>query len=154
MKDTITLTYGVVDTRSGAVITPRSVELTSGEGEVIEITNSAHHATDCQFYVLDVDHGDQYAQAYNLVELETRAVDADIMAEAGYIAEAEPAMGPRRYSVGPSFTVSAVQLWWLVVNLGVCNFVGAALLGPADGASSGSSCQTPLAAAIMQHRTA
>ena len=66
--------------------------------------------------MLDEDRDDECARAHNIVELETRFVAADIKSGPDYMAEAEPDMGPRRYSISPSIAVNAVQRLWVVVN--------------------------------------
>lgn len=116
MKDTVTLSYGVADTRTGAITSPRTVDLTPGTGSVIEITNAANPATAGQFYALDVDRGPEYAQNYNIISLETRPLPSDITAGADFMAEADVNTGARRYSVGPTIAITATQLWYIEVN--------------------------------------
>ena len=116
VKTTVTLTYGVAPTRTGVIASPRTLELRPGVGSQIEITNALHPAASGEFYALDIDRGDRYAQNYNIVLLETRPLPTDITAGADYMEEVEPASGPRRFSVGPSVAISTTQLWQIEVN--------------------------------------
>ena len=115
VKDTVTLTYGVADTRTGAITAPRDLELPFVGGREFEITNGSNPVTDGQFYVLDLARGPEYSQNYNLTVLETRPLPTDITSGPNYVEEAEPASGPRRYSVGPSQAISQVQIWHIEV---------------------------------------
>ena len=116
VKDTVTLTYGVANTRTGAITAPRTIELTPSTGQEIEITNSANPVTAGQFYALDVDRGDEYARNYNIVLLETRPLPTDITAGSNYVAEADVNTGERRYSIGPAANNSSTQRWFVEVN--------------------------------------
>ena len=115
VKDNLTLTYGVSASRTGAIISPRSIEVPLTGGTTFEITNAANPSTDGQFYVLDLSRGDEYAHDYNLTALETRPLPTDITAGAAYVAEMEPATGPRRYSVGPAAENNQTQVWYIEV---------------------------------------
>ena len=116
VRDTVPLTCGVADTRTGAVILPRSLELTPVRGKVFEITSAMHPSADGQFFVLDVNRGDKYALAYNIVGLETRPVAPGITAGADFVAEAEPTARPRLCSLSSSIADIAVQCGWVVAN--------------------------------------
>ena len=117
VKTSVTLTYGVSDTRTGAITSPRTVEVPLGGGVSFEITNAANPVTDGQFYVLDLGRGDEYSQSYNVGALETRPLPTDITAGAAYMAESEPTPGtdPRRYSVGPATANTQTQIWYIEV---------------------------------------
>ena len=116
VKDTVTLTYGMAATRTGAILSPRSVELTPATGLVIEITNPSNPAAAGQFYALDIARGAEYDHNYNVAALETRPLPSDITQGGSYQAEAEPVTGPRRYSVGPAIDISAIQRWLIEVS--------------------------------------
>ena len=115
VKDTVTLTYGVAASRTGVITDPRTAELPLTGGTTFEITNAMNPVTDGQFYVLDIARGDEYDRAYNLSVLETRPLATDITAGSNYMAESEPASGPRRYSVGPSTAITQTQIWYIEV---------------------------------------
>ena len=93
VKDTVTLTYGVANTRTGAITNPRDVEVPFTGGVTFEITNGANPVTAGQFYALDLARGDEYAHDYNLQALETRPLATDITAGSNYVEEANPASG-------------------------------------------------------------
>ena len=113
VKDTVTLTYGVAATRTGAITAPRDIEVPFTGGATFEITNGANPVTAGQFYALDLARGDEYAHDYNLQALETRPLATDITAGSNYVAEANPGSGPRRYSVGPSTAIDRTQIWYI-----------------------------------------
>ena len=115
VKNTITLTYGVSATRTGTMTAPRTLEVPLTGGSEFEITNAQNPAVDGQFYVLDLARGPEYDRVYDLTVLETRPLATDITAGSAYMAEAEPATGPRRYSVGPAVDTTATQLWYIEV---------------------------------------
>ena len=115
VKDTVTLTYGVAPTRTGAISSPRTVEIPVNGGITFEITNALNPVADGEFYALDFARGDEYARDYNISVLETRPLATDITAGSSYMAEANPSTGPRRYSVGPAAANSAVQTWYVEV---------------------------------------
>ena len=115
VKDTVTLTYGVAATRTGAITAPRDIEAPFTGGVTFEITNAANPVTAGQFYALDLARGDEYAHDYNLQALETRPLATDITAGSNYMAEANPGSGPRRYSVGPSTAIDRTQVWYIEV---------------------------------------
>ena len=108
---TITLMYGVADTRTGPIINPRTIEVPVPGGITFEITNASYPAIDGQFYVMDVARAAGYSRKYDLSVLETRPIPSDITAGSAYRAEAEPVSGPRRYSVGPSESIDRLQRW-------------------------------------------
>ena len=116
VKTTVTLTYGVAPSRTGAIPAPRVLELRPGTGSTIEITNPMNPSALGEFYALDIGRGDEYARDYVITALETRPLPSDISMGADYLAEAEPAMGPRRYSVGPTVVVNSIQLWFIEVS--------------------------------------
>ena len=116
VKTTVTLTYGVAPTRTGAISSPRTLELTPGVGRQIEITNALNPAQSGDYYALDIDRGAQYARNYNIVALETRPLPSDITMGADYVEEMEPATGPRRYSIGPAIAINSTQIWLVEVN--------------------------------------
>ena len=116
VKDTVTLTYGMAASRTDAIRNPRSLELRPNVGQEIQITNPQNAAQAGEFYALDVDRGDQYARGYDIQTLETRPLATDITAGANYVEEAEPASGPRRWSVGPAAANSSSQRWFVQVN--------------------------------------
>ena len=115
VKDAVTLTYGVAATRTGAITSPRTVEVTpgTGNGSVIEITNAANPAVAGEYFVLDVSRGLEYDRDFNITALETRPLPTDITAGASFVAEANPPTGPRRYSVGPATAISSIQVWYV-----------------------------------------
>lgn len=117
VKDNVTVTFGVADSRTGAITSPRTIEVpTNGDGVTIDITSSTNPATAGQFYALDVARGPEYDHAYNVRKLETRPLPSDITRGADFQAENEPATGPRRYSVGPALAIAVTQLWYLEVE--------------------------------------
>ena len=115
VKNTVTLTYGVSDSRTGTITAPRTIEIPLTGGVTFEITNAGNPALDGQFYVMDLARGPEYDRVYDLTVLETRPLPTDITAGSTYMAEPEPASGPRRYSVGPAVATSATQLWYIEV---------------------------------------
>ena len=80
-----------------------------------EITNAVNPVVDGQFYAMDISRGDEYASDYSITVLETRPLATDITAGSSYVAESEPATGPRRYSVGPATTNNQTQIWYVEV---------------------------------------
>ena len=116
VKDTVTLTYGVANTRTGAITAPRTLELTPNSGSEIQITNPQNPVVLGQFYALDIDRGDEYARNFNIVTLETRPLPTDITAGSNYVVEADVNTGERRYSIGPAGDNSSIQRWFIEVN--------------------------------------
>ena len=116
VKDRVTLDFGFSATRTGVILSQRTVEVPITGGITFEITNSANPVASGQFYVLDVARGDEYDHDYNVSSLETRPLPTDITAGSTYMAEAEPNSGPRRYSVGPAATNNQTQTWYIEVT--------------------------------------
>ena len=116
VKDRVTLNFGFSATRTGVILSQRTVEVPITGGITFEITNSANPVASGQFYVLDVARGDEYDHDYNVSSLETRPLPTDITAGSTYMAEAEPNSGPRRYSVGPAATNNQTQTWYIEVT--------------------------------------
>ena len=117
VKNTVTMTYGVANSRTGTIIDPRTIEIpVSGDGVEFEAINADHPITAGQYNVLDIARGDEYSTEYDIDVLETRPLVTDITAGSSYMAEAEPDSGSRRYSVGPSQAFSVTITWYVEVS--------------------------------------
>ena len=115
VKNTVSVVYGVAASRTSVILLPRTVEVPINGGVTFFITDPGHPVAMGQFYALDVARGDEYDHNYVLDALETRPLATDITRGGNYVAEAEPASGPRRYSIGPADANNQTQTWYIEV---------------------------------------
>ena len=116
VKNTVTINYGVSDSRTDDIINSRTLEVSISGGSEFDAISSSYPITNGQYNVIDIERGDEYAQVYNLSVLETRPLVTDITTGSSYEAETEPNSGPRRYSIGPSTAVNVTVTWYLEVE--------------------------------------